>query len=75
MFKVPTLKIKNKKEEDKTKKWERFSVSVNSIPEVKKKRQKPQSCLRKYLCRVPIGNHWYEAYSKHLRYLRYLTGF
>ena len=28
MFKVPTLN-KNKKEEDNTKKWERFSVSLN----------------------------------------------
>ena len=28
MFKVPTLK-KNKKEEDKAKKWKRFSVSLN----------------------------------------------
>ena len=28
MFKVPTLN-KNKNEEDKTKKWKRFSVSLN----------------------------------------------
>ena len=28
MFKVPTLN-KNKKEEDNTKKWKRFSVSLN----------------------------------------------
>ena len=28
MFQVPTLK-KNKKEEDNTKKWKRFSVSLN----------------------------------------------
>ena len=30
MFKIPTLN-KNKKEEDNTKKWERFSVSLNKF--------------------------------------------
>ena len=30
MFEVPTLN-KNKKEEDNTKKWERFSVSLNKF--------------------------------------------
>ena len=32
--------------------------------DAKKKQQKPQSCLSKYLCKVLIWSHWYDAHSE-----------